>query len=124
SAERWGPLLRRGLWLFVRVYRIRQSYAGRTRTRNGDWTGLAGWSDNPYCRCLGRPGVHLGRGPEVGRLPHGPRRADGALGHPDWRSDIDAFGGATIDREADRASIDVRGPSCDRDRNRAPVRGH
>jgi len=90
----------------------------------GDWTGLAGRPRNPYRRCLGRPGVHLGRGPEVGRLPHGARRADGARGHPERRSDIDALRGAAVHREADRAGIDFRRPSGDRHRERSPVRGN
>src|SRR5262249_4673069 len=70
----------------------------------------------PYRRCLGRSGLHLGRGPEVGRLPHGARRADVARGHPDRRFDTDAFRGAAVHRKADRAGIDFRRPGGTRDR--------
>jgi len=76
--------------------------------RDGDWAGLVGRSGDSYCRCLDRPGLHLGRGPEVGRLPHGSRRADVARRCAHRRSRIVALRGAAVHREADRAGIDFR----------------
>jgi hypothetical protein len=78
------------------------------RGRDSNWTSLAGRSGDPYRRCLGRPGLRLGGGPEIGRLPHGSRRADVARGRPGRPSDIDALRGAAIHRKADRTRLNFR----------------
>src|SRR5947207_10154062 len=62
------------------------------------------------------------RGPGIGRLPHGTRRADVARRHPGRPFDIDALRGAAVHREADRAGHYLRRPGGDRHREPQPLR--
>ena len=49
--------------------------------------------------------THL-RGTETRRISHGSWRSDAARGRADWRSGLDAQGGAPVHRQADRAGHD------------------
>ena len=85
-AEGRRVLSRRGLRLLARIHRMRQRHAGRAGTRDDDRASLARRQGRSHPRCAGRPGLHIGRGAEAGRVSHHARRADAARGHPDRRS--------------------------------------